>query len=180
MNVSSISSLTSRDAISPTSLSSAEAAVLVETFRQLSPAKSSSTSETSGPQAVSVLSFAAWSHFLSGPWFGIYTRTLLRESRIFPNVELCDEFPVYMPFGFLDIWKGNYRGEPVCAKAIRIQDPTLLREIESVRDSFILSEPYSAYFIPDLLLRNRRVQAHFPSKFTPRQTFQRHSFRFAS
>jgi hypothetical protein len=72
-------------------------------------------------------------------WLRLYTHALLLESRIFPDIELCDESPDYMPTGFTYIWKGIYRGEPVCIKAIRAQDPTRLREIGSVRGFFILS-----------------------------------------
>ena len=62
--------------------------------------------------------------------------TLLRESRIFPSVELCDESPDYTPAGFADIWKGRYHGETVCVKAIRTQYPICLMEIEKVCGSF--------------------------------------------
>jgi hypothetical protein len=83
-------------------------------------------------------------------WFRLYTHALLRDSRIFPNVELNDESLEYVPAGFADIWKGNYRGEPVCIKAIRTQDPIRLKEIERVCGSFISSEAYSTCFTPDI------------------------------
>ena len=70
-------------------------------------------------------------------------RTLLRESRIFPSVELCDDSPDYTPAGFADIWKGRYHGEPVCVKAIRTQYPICLMEIEKVCVSFVLPGTYS-------------------------------------
>lgn len=69
--------------------------------------------------------------------------TLLRESRIFPSVELCDESPDYTAAGFADIWKGRYHGEQVCVKAIRTQYPICLMEIEKVRGSFTLPWTYS-------------------------------------
>ena len=67
----------------------------------------------------------------------LYTHALLRESRVFPNLELCDEFPDYTPFGFADIWKGNYHGEPVYIKAIRTREWSPLREIKRVCGYFI-------------------------------------------
>jgi hypothetical protein len=97
------------------------------------------------------------SHFLSGPRFRLYTHALLLESRIFPNVELCDESPDYTPYGFADIWKGSYHGEPVCIKAIRTLDAARLRGIRNVCGSFILSRARSVHPIPDLLPRSRRT-----------------------
>lgn len=69
--------------------------------------------------------------------------TLLRESRIFPGVELCDESPDYTAAGFADIWKGRYYGEQVCVKAIRTQSPICLMEIEKVCGPSILPGTYS-------------------------------------
>jgi uncharacterized protein Usg len=100
--------------------------------------------------------------------FRLYTHALLRESQIFPNVELCDEFPDCTPDGFADTWKGNSDGELVSIKAIRTQDPIRLREVEKVCGLFLLSEANSLCWIPDLPSRNQRVQAHFASKRTPR------------
>jgi hypothetical protein len=54
-----------------------------------------------------------------------------------------------MATGFTDIWKGNYHGELVCIKVVRARDPTVLKEVESVRNSSLLSEVYSARSIPD-------------------------------
>ena len=83
-------------------------------------------------------------------WLRLYAHALLRESRIFPGLELCDESPDCLRYGFADIWKGNYRGEPVCVKVIRTQNQTPLMEIERVCGSFILSEMYSVHSIPDI------------------------------
>jgi len=69
------------------------------------------------------------------PLFRLYAYALLRGSRIFPDVELCDESLDYDPFGFADIWKENYRGDQVCIKAIRMRDPRYLEETKRVRDS---------------------------------------------
>ena len=75
-----------------------------------------------------------------GPWtlrFRLYTHALLLESRIFPNLELCDEVPDCTACGFADTWKGSYHGKLVSIKAIRSGNPARLREIERVRASFI-------------------------------------------
>jgi hypothetical protein len=69
--------------------------------------------------------------------FRPYTHALLRESRIFPDVELCDKSPDSTPYGFADICKGNYHEEPVYIKAMRTQDLTRQKEIGSVHGSFI-------------------------------------------
>ena len=66
------------------------------------------------------------------PWLRLYAHALLRESRIFLDIELCDESLDCVRNEFVDIWKGDYRGEPVCVKVIRSQDLTILMEIEKV------------------------------------------------
>lgn len=104
---------------------------------------------------------------LSGLWLRLYIHALLRESRIFPDVELCDESPNYTPAGFADIWKGYYHGELVCVKAIRTQYPICLMEIEKVHDPFILSEAYSVHFAPDIPSCRRGEQAKPTSEHTP-------------
>jgi hypothetical protein len=103
--ISSISGLTSRDATSPTRLSSAEAAVLAEMFHQvlfpfwiflsLRPLVDRLRDWTHAAPRVC-------SYHL---WFRLYTHALLLESRIFPDMELDDESPDYIPFGFVDTWK---------------------------------------------------------------------------
>jgi hypothetical protein len=65
-------------------------------------------------------------------WFRIHTYALLLELRIFPNMELCDESLDYTPFGFTDIWKGDYHGEPVCIKVIRGIEKNSVR-LETIR-----------------------------------------------
>jgi len=50
-------------------------------------------------------------------------------------MELCDESPDCLPNGFVDIWKGYYRGELVCIMVIRTQALTSLRKIKDVRGS---------------------------------------------
>jgi len=64
------------------------------------------------------------------------THALLRGSRIFPGLELCDKPPEYTPDGLTDIWKGEYHGEPVCVKVVRGRFLSDLRETERVRRSF--------------------------------------------
>jgi len=73
----------------------------------------------------------------------LHVHTLLCESRIFPGFELGDDSPDCLRNGFVDVWKGDYRGEPVCVKVIRTQNRTPLMEIKRVRRSFISSEMYS-------------------------------------
>ena len=80
----------------------------------------------------------------------LYAHALLRESRIFPGIELCDRSPDCLRNGFADIWKGEYHGEPVCVKVIRTENQTPLMEIKRVRASFISSEMYSVQPIPDI------------------------------
>ena len=82
-------------------------------------------------------------------WLRLYAHALLRESRIFPNVELYDKLPDYVSVGFADIWMGNYHTDPICIKVIRTLDPVRLMEIKKVRNSFVLSEAYSTHSILD-------------------------------
>jgi len=70
----------------------------------------------------------------------LYAHALLRESRIFPGIDLYDDSPDYKPLGFVDSWKGNYDGEPVCVKVIRTRDPIRIKEIQRVGDCSISSE----------------------------------------
>jgi hypothetical protein len=70
-------------------------------------------------------------------WFRLYTHALLLESRNFPSIELCDESLDYTPFGFADIWKGNYLGGPVCIKAVWGGIPTHLEKVKAICSHFI-------------------------------------------
>ena len=112
---------------------------------------------------------------LSDLWLRLYAHALLCESRIFPNIELCDEPPDYVPEGFTDIWKGRYHGEPVCIKVVRTQNPIRLREIKRVRDSLILLVVHLARSIQDLQSSNQRGQAHLPSEHTSNHRGIRHA-----
>jgi hypothetical protein len=87
-----------------------------------------------------------------GPYlrFRLYALALLYESRIFPNLELCDESLFYSDDGLTDLWRGYYGGELVCIKAIRTRDQTHIREIESVCSSLNFLEVCSVCFLPDL------------------------------
>jgi len=74
----------------------------------------------------------------SDPWTRLLIHALLRGSQIFPGLELCDKPPDYAPRGFTDIWKGEYHGEPVCVKVVRVQVvqgkvPIHLKEVKRVR-----------------------------------------------
>ena len=80
-------------------------------------------------------------------WRRIYTHALLLDSQIFPSIELSDESPEYTLSGITDFWKGIYRGEPVCIKAIRTQDPIRLKEIKRVYGSFLISKMHSSGFM---------------------------------
>ena len=65
-------------------------------------------------------------------WSRLYAHALLRESRIFPGIELHDKSPGYSYFGSADIWNGGYCGQPVCVKVIRTRDRAPLVKIEEV------------------------------------------------
>lgn len=101
-------------------------------------------------------------------WLRLYAHALLRESRIFPGIKLRDESPGFLQHGFADIWKGDYRGKPVCVKVIRLRDPTALMEIGDVRNSCILSEVHSGRFVSDISSCERRGQTSSSSERTPR------------
>ena len=66
-------------------------------------------------------------------WIRLLTHALLRGSRIFPGLELCDKPPDYTPKRFTDIWKGEYHGEPVCIKVVKRQLLEDQRRVEGVR-----------------------------------------------
>jgi len=87
----------------------------------------------------------------SDPWTRLLTHALLRGSRIFPGLELCDKPPDYTPLGFTDIWKGEYHGKPVCVKVVRGQDLTSLGKVEGVRRPYsivvILSSVHSRHTV---------------------------------
>ena len=135
--ISSISGLISRDATSPTTLPSAEAAAPTEMFNRVCfPPLDLPVSGAPGGQTIWDLSrpqrVSSWRL-----WFRLYTHALLLESSIFPNVELYDISPDFTPFGFTGIWKGNHHGEPVCIKAIRATNLTRLGGVKRICDHFI-------------------------------------------
>ena len=103
----------------------------------------------------------------SDPWTRLLAHALLRGSRIFPGLELCDKPPDYSPLGFTDIWKGEYHGKLVCIKVFRGQYLEDLREVERVRRCFIQLKVYSVRFIPDIPSRGQREQAKFSSECAP-------------
>jgi len=100
-------------------------------------------------------------------WLRLYAHALLRESRIFPGIELCDKPPGCLRNGFADIWKGDYRGEPVCVKVIRTTNQIPLRGIENVCGSFTLSGMYSVHFIPGVPSSDQRGKFQSSSKCAP-------------
>ena len=104
---------------------------------------------------------------ISELWLRLYAHALLRESRIFPDIELCDESPGYLSNGFADIWKGYYHGESVCVRVIRTQDPTPLTKIKKVFNPLISSETYSVCFVPDIQSCKRRGQGQSSSQRSP-------------
>jgi len=71
------------------------------------------------------LSSPVWGYSPLNLWCRLYAHALLRESQVFPDIELCGDSPDYTPRGFTDIWKGNCRGELVYVKAIRAQNPCI-------------------------------------------------------
>jgi hypothetical protein len=52
-------------------------------------------------------------------------------------MKLRDKSLDYTPFGFADIWKGKYRGQAVCIKAVRETEQNSLREIERMCGCFL-------------------------------------------
>ena len=92
-------------------------------------------------------------------WSRLYVHALLRESRIFPGVELHDETLDYLRYGYADLWKGDYRGEPVCVRAIRLRDPARLTDIKTVRDPSRLLRSRSVRIIAGILSCEQRGQA---------------------
>jgi len=100
-------------------------------------------------------------------WFRLYVHALLRESRIFPGIELCDKAPEYSPYGYTDLWKGDYHGKSVCVRAIRLQDPARLADVKTVRGSFLFSEPCSVCFTLGIPPREKRCRTQPSSQCTP-------------
>jgi len=98
----------------------------------------------------------------------LHAHALLRESLVFPGIELCDESPDCSPNGFADIWKGDYHGQSVCIKVIRTQDSTALLKIKSVGGSPLLPETYSPRFILGVPSCNRRGKARSSPERAPR------------
>ena len=103
-------------------------------------------------------------------WIRLHVHSLLRGSYVFPGVELSTESLDFEPFGFVDAWRGEYHGVPVCIKAIRTQNKSTLEKIKKVPELLVRSELNSPHITPDLLPRSSRVQALFPSKCTARRS----------
>ena len=61
-------------------------------------------------------------------------------------MEVCDKPLGYVPFGFADIWKGKYHGEPVCIKAVRETKPVSLRAIKKMCGYFYIGRTKRASF----------------------------------
>lgn len=77
-------------------------------------------------------------------WLRLYAHALLRESQIFPGLELYDESPGCSRNGFADTWKGTHCGELVCIKVIRTQDWAPLMNIGKVRFFYLIGVILSA------------------------------------
>jgi hypothetical protein len=74
-------------------------------------------------------------------------------------MELCDKSLDYTPFGFADIWKGNYHGEPVCIKAVRRDNPIVMGKIKRICASFVdQRRPERALYMP--FRRGRKSISH--------------------
>lgn len=112
--IDSITEAVSKDEPLKTRVSPQEAAMLAETFRQ-------------ALQRVH-LSDAV----MRDLWVRVHAHALLRGLYIFPDVEICAEGPKYVPLGFMDVWRGNYRGNPVCIKAIRSRNTAHLGKIKKI------------------------------------------------
>ncbi|KAF9641989.1 hypothetical protein BDM02DRAFT_2861287 [Thelephora ganbajun] len=110
--INSISEVVSRTRTPPTSLPPRDVITLAETFRQ----------------AVRLLYLS--NSFMQDLWIRLHVHALLRGLPVFPDVELRKDSPNYEPLGFVDIWKGDYRGNPVCIKAIRTRSTTNSEKIK--------------------------------------------------
>ena len=87
-------------------------------------------------------------------WIRLHVHALLRGSHVFDGVELFPDArpsttakwsttpPDFEPYGFVDVWRGNYRGNPVCIKAIRTRNKANLRKIKKVHDSLFPSDTH--------------------------------------
>lgn len=102
------------------------------------------------------------------PWLRLYAHALLRETRIFPGMELRDESPGCSHNGFADIWKGDHHGEPVCIKVIRTRKSIPLEKIKKVCGSFILLETCSVRSIPGISCCKGRGETRPTSERAPR------------
>lgn len=107
-----VSEVVSRAGESPTGLSPQDATTLANTFRQ------------------ALLHLRLSSSSMESLWTRIYVHALLRGSHIFPGVELSTGPPDFDPLGLVDVWKGNYHGNPVCIKAIRMRKKSNLEKIK--------------------------------------------------
>jgi len=167
--ISSISDVIERGKTSLTGLFPEEAAALAETFRKVPllhpPPTLLSVSDAPGGEAIPGSTAAG---LCSDPWTRLLAHALLRESRIFPGLGLCDKPPYYTPLGFTDIWKGEYHGEPVCVKVVRGQRLTSLREVDGVWRPFYSVEGVLSSLVPDIPPHYRSEQAQFSSKHPPR------------
>jgi len=93
---------------------------------------------------------------------------LLRGSKIFPGLELYDKPPDYTRYGPTDIWKGEYRGEPVCVKVVRDRRTANIRDVQQVRRPPHSTGAYSVRFIQDLLPRVMEGKSQLSSERAPR------------
>ena len=142
-HLSSISDLVSRGRASPTGLSSTEAEELMEKFREvhtLLTMNSVKISDSDDGQAADASISPVTTFPRLDLWLRLYAHALLRESQIFPGIELCAESPGCSSGAFADIWKGDYRGEPVCVKVIRTRQWTLLKKIWVVCGSYFVND----------------------------------------
>ena len=99
-------------------------------------------------------------------WTRVYVHALLRGSHVFPGVELSTGPPDFDPLGLVDVWKGNYRGNPVCIKAIRMRNKSKLEKIKKVHSSPIRLESSSPHATLDLFPWRSRAQVFFASEHT--------------
>ncbi|KAF9649106.1 kinase-like protein [Thelephora ganbajun] len=82
-------------------------------------------------------------------WIRLHVHALLRGLRVFPDVELSNDSPDYDPLGFMDIWKGICRGDPVCVKVIRTRSEAHLEKIK--RTFYHKLEPCNHFSHPNAL-----------------------------
>jgi len=117
----------------------------------------------------------------SDPWTRLLTHALLRGSRIFPGLEMPDKPPDYTHYGFADVWRGEYHGEPVCVKVARGYFLSELMELKQVRRPFYsIGRVLSPLHTRHTIVWSKGAGSIFIRMCSLSFRFRRNCFRFAS